>query len=279
MNISSLIINTDKFLNIDYKEKGDDIMRDITQLHPELQKKIKLLQEKCEKKGLKIKITECLRTVEEQEALYAQGRTKPGKIVTNARGTTYSSMHMWAIAADFCRNDGKGAYDNSDGFFDKVGKIGVSIGLEWGGNWKSIVDKPHFQLPDWGSTTSILKAQYGTPDKFRATWKYEEPKFKKETDDDKYGKKLDEKNFVIERETYLRTSPCTGKNKVKYNDISDTLKRKCNKDKDGYAVMKNGAVFTRTRSFVDENGNKWLQMKSGYWVAAIYNDVRKVSSV
>ena len=41
-------------------------------------------------------------------------------------------------------------YYDKDGFFSKVGAIGKSIGLEWGGDWKTPVDKPHFQLPDWG---------------------------------------------------------------------------------------------------------------------------------
>lgn len=143
---------------------------DITKLKPELQTLVKKLLEKCELSGLKIKITECVRSVAEQDALYAKGRTTSGSIVTNAKGSSYSSMHQWGVAFDFCRNDGKGAYDDSDGFFTKVGKIGVALGLEWGGNWKSIVDKPHFQLPDWGSTTTKLKAAYGTPDKFFATW-------------------------------------------------------------------------------------------------------------
>ncbi len=145
-------------------------MRDRTKLHPRLQKKIDQLISECEKKGLKIQITECLRTVAEQDALYAKGRTAPGSIVTNARGSTYSSMHQWGVAFDFCRRDGKDAFDNRDGFFDKVGRIGQSIGLEWGGGWKSIIDKPHFQLPDWGSGTSKLKGMYGTPERFMKTW-------------------------------------------------------------------------------------------------------------
>ena len=145
-------------------------MRDRTKLHPKLQKKLNELIAACDKAGLKIQITECVRTVAEQDALYAQGRTKPGKIVTNARGSTYSSMHMWGVAADFCRADGKAAYENKDGFFDKVGKIGQKLGLEWGGSWKSPVDKPHFQLSEYGSTTAKLKLLYGTPEKFFKTW-------------------------------------------------------------------------------------------------------------
>ena len=145
-------------------------MRDVTQLHPELQKKLKELVKLCEKNKLKIGISECLRSVAEQDALYAQGRTKPGKIVTNARGSNYSSMHQWGVAFDFYRNDGKGAYNNSGHFFEKVGALGQSIGLEWGGSWKSIKDMPHFQLPDWGSTASKLKLMYIEPAHFFKTW-------------------------------------------------------------------------------------------------------------
>lgn len=145
-------------------------MRDTSKLHPKLQTKIRTLQEKCEAQGLKIGIGECLRTAAEQDALYAQGRTKPGKKVTNCKGSSYSSMHQWGVAFDFYRADGKGAYADQDGFFTKVGKIGESIGLEWGGHWRSIVDTPHFQLPDWGSTPIQLKKIYGRPEAFFATW-------------------------------------------------------------------------------------------------------------
>ena len=144
-------------------------MRDVNQLHPELQKKIKILKSKCEEAGLKIGIAEALRTVAEQEEKYAIGRTKPGKKVTNARGTSYSSMHQWGVAFDVYRNDGKGAYYDKDGFFTKVGKIGQSIGLEWGGTW-TFQDKPHFQLPYWGSTAAKLRNMYGVPEVFFKTW-------------------------------------------------------------------------------------------------------------
>ena len=57
--------------------------RDVKQLHPELQKKITELKELCKKNGITIGISECLRTVEEQDALYAKGRTAAGSVVTN----------------------------------------------------------------------------------------------------------------------------------------------------------------------------------------------------
>ena len=153
-------------------------MRNVSQLHPTLQKKVVELQKECKKQGIKIKIGECFRTVAEQNALYAKGRTAPGSIVTNAKGNSYSSMHQWGIAFDFFLDmdvdkDGKtsdDAFNNATKLFNRVGAIGKKIGLEWGGDWKSIKDLPHFQLPDWGSTATQLKAKYGTPDKFKATW-------------------------------------------------------------------------------------------------------------
>lgn len=146
-------------------------MRDINRCHPRLIDLSKKLVSACRGQGLIIGIGESFRTKEEQDALYAKGRTAPGNIVTNAKGSSYSSHHQWGTAFDIYRNDGKGVYTDGDGFFEKVGKIGKSIGLEWGGDWKSPVDKPHFQLPDWGSTTARLKRMYGTPEKFMDTWK------------------------------------------------------------------------------------------------------------
>lgn len=148
--------------------------RDISLCHPELQKKAEKIVSACRGQGLLIGIGECYRSIAEQDALYAKGRTAPGSIVTNAKGSSYSSHHQWGTAFDIYRNDGTGVYNNNDGFFDLVGTIGVKIGLEWGGNWKSPVDKPHFQLPYWGSTTITLKNLYGTPEEFKKTWSDEQ---------------------------------------------------------------------------------------------------------
>lgn len=153
--------------------------RTISDLHPELQKKIEELMSLCAKNGITIGIAECVRTVAEQNALYAKGRTAPGKVVTNCKGTDYKSMHQWGVAFDFylkcdANKDGRvnslDSYYDATGLFAKVGKLGQSIGLEWGGSWTSIIDKPHFQLPQWGSTAKNLIAKYGTPDKFMKTW-------------------------------------------------------------------------------------------------------------
>lgn len=143
--------------------------RDIKQLHPTLQNKIEQLKNMCLQKGLNIGIGECLRTVEEQDALYAKGRTTGGSIVTNAKGSSYNSQHQWGIAFDFFKNVKGSEYSDSD-FFEDVAKIAKSIGLGWGGDWKSFKDRPHLYLPDWGSTTKQLKDKYGKPDNFKNTW-------------------------------------------------------------------------------------------------------------
>ena len=234
-------------------------MRDTSQLHPKLQLKLLQLIMLCNEKGLKIQITECLRTKEEQDALFAQGRTKPGNVVTNAPGSSYSSCHQWGIAADYCRADGRAAFDNSDGFFDKVGKIGMQIGLEWGGSWTSPVDKPHFQLPDWGSTPNRLRQLYGTPENFFKTWAPLE------------------KTMQVSHESYLRSSPSVDHNRVPYSSLSNKVKAKC-KDKDGYAIIKKGKTFTKTGE-EKENGNTWAHMKSGYWFPEVYKGkIRSVPS-
>lgn len=231
-------------------------MRNIRALHPELQQKISELQKLCSKNGLKIGIGECLRTAAEQDALYAQGRTKPGKKVTNARGSTYSSQHQWGIAFDFYRNDGTGLFNTDGNFFERTGVLAKTLGLGWGGDWKSLADMPHLYLPYWGSTAAQLKQKYGTPEKFMKTW----PKRRIFESDHTY---------VTLQACYLRSGPGTGNNKVKYSILSDTLKKKC-RNKLGYAVLKKQKVFWLVKTAY-AGGNIWGRMKSGYWVPLVYN--------
>lgn len=149
-------------------KKAHDIRIDRKKLHPWLNYKLNLILKRCEKKGIFLIITEGFRTKKYQDELYAKGRTKPGSIVTNAKGSTYSSQHMWGIAFDIAINDSKLLYDNA--MIKKVAKIAKKVGLAWGGDWISFPDTPHFYLSKWGDTTSKLKKQYGTPAKFKATW-------------------------------------------------------------------------------------------------------------
>lgn len=147
-----------------------DIRIDLNKLHPYLKYKLKLLLNACEKQNIYLIITEGFRTKEYQDELYAQGRTKPGIVVTNARGSDYSSQHQWGVAFDIAINDNKLLY-NVD-MLTKVSNIAKSksIKLGWGGDWKSPVDRPHFYLSKWGSTPLRLKVLYRTFDNFKKTW-------------------------------------------------------------------------------------------------------------
>jgi peptidoglycan L-alanyl-D-glutamate endopeptidase CwlK len=118
-------------------------MNDLKLLKPKPRMLAGKLVEKCLKTGISIKITCTYRSIEEQNRLYAQGRTRPGKIVTCAKGGF--SLHNYGVAFDFCPLvKGKAAW-NDIGLFDRVGKIGISLGLEWGGSWKRFRDRCHFQ--------------------------------------------------------------------------------------------------------------------------------------
>lgn len=144
----------------------------IEKLHPNLREEAKLILEEVEAaltgKGT-IRITQGLRTIAEQNELYAQGRTKPGKIVTNAKGG--SSYHNYGLAVDFVLLvDGKISWDmKSDWDGDKVAdwmevvKIFEKYGWEWGGNWKTLKDYPHFQKT-FGYKIGDLKIKYNKKD-------------------------------------------------------------------------------------------------------------------
>lgn len=104
-----------------------------------------------------------LRTFEEQDALFAQGRSRPGKKVTNARGG--ASYHNYGLAFDICLIvDGKTASWDMKSDFDQDRKsdwmevvdIAKSYGWEWGGDWARFPDAPHFQKT-FGFTTKQLR--------------------------------------------------------------------------------------------------------------------------
>jgi peptidoglycan L-alanyl-D-glutamate endopeptidase CwlK len=124
----------------------------IATLLPEVQPYARTLVHKAAEAGITIKVISGLRTYEEQDALFAQGRTTPGRKVTNAPAG--HSNHNFGIAFDVGVFDGSNYIEESPDY-KTVGKIGVDLGLEWGGNWQSIQDEPHFELrPDWASDLS-----------------------------------------------------------------------------------------------------------------------------
>ena len=126
--------------------------RNIATLLPQAQPIARALIESAAAIGIAIKIISGTRTFAEQDALYEQGRTKAGRIVTNARGG-YSN-HNFGIAFDIGVFEG-GRYLDESPAYKVVGALGMKLGLEWGGNWKTIQDEPHFQVrPAWARDLS-----------------------------------------------------------------------------------------------------------------------------
>jgi peptidoglycan L-alanyl-D-glutamate endopeptidase CwlK len=116
-------------------------------LLPEVRPLARALVHRAAEGGVRIKIISGHRSYEEQDALYARGRTLPGNKITNARGG-YSN-HNFGLAFDVGVFEGN-QYLGDSPKYKAVGVLGMDLGLEWGGSWKSIVDQPHFQLrPGW----------------------------------------------------------------------------------------------------------------------------------
>lgn len=113
------------------------------------------------KEGIYVQISEGHRPNARQNELFAQGRTKPGNIVTNARAG--QSWHNYGVAVDFflTSNDGSEAIWTVNSKWRRVAEIGKSLGFEWGGDWTmerdGIVDYPHLQMTG-GLSLSQLQA-------------------------------------------------------------------------------------------------------------------------
>ncbi|AIQ31607.1 hypothetical protein P40081_28285 [Paenibacillus sp. FSL P4-0081] len=134
-------------------------------LHPVLLAGATELIRRSYARGIPILITQGMRTIAEQNALYAQGRTKKGAIVTNAKGG--NSYHNYGLAIDYALllPDGKSvSWDmKRDGDGDKVAdwqevaQEAKKLGFEWGGDWSSFKDYSHLQMT-FGLTTAELRA-------------------------------------------------------------------------------------------------------------------------
>lgn len=131
----------------------NDSAENLKNLHPAVEagaKDLIRLSHSCY--NIDIRITQGYRTNKQQDALYDQGRSRAGEIVTNARGG--ESMHNYGLAFDFVQMvDGDISYDleydgNNSGKSDwrEVAAVGKALGFEWGGDWKRFVDYPHFEM-------------------------------------------------------------------------------------------------------------------------------------
>lgn len=121
-------------------------------LNPEFVQKLILFESKLAQNGIKVMLTAGFRSFDEQNALYANGRTKPGKKVTNARGG--ESWHNYGLAADYAFViNGKVTWNGPWATFGRIAKM---CSLEWGGDFKSIVDRPHVQWTN-GKTLAQMR--------------------------------------------------------------------------------------------------------------------------
>lgn len=124
-----------------------DVVREIDQLNILAQEQLKAALETIKKQGVNPLVLETKRSKERQAWLYAQGRTRPGNIVT----WTMNSIHITGFAVDLVAQrviGGKSTaiWDAKDKDNVKIQKIMSSYGFECGANWKDSPDSPHFQI-------------------------------------------------------------------------------------------------------------------------------------
>jgi peptidoglycan L-alanyl-D-glutamate endopeptidase CwlK len=121
--------------------------RSLIELLPVVRKKVEEFLEYCRQEGIDVLVTSTYRDAESQNELYAQGRTKPGRIVTNAKAG--QSWHNWRCAVDVVPlRNGKPVWGTTGEdlkLWMKVGELGERAGLEWAGRWKRFREFPHFQ--------------------------------------------------------------------------------------------------------------------------------------
>lgn len=133
----------------------------IKTIHPKLRIELQAIYKEIFEKlkgTAECRFTHVLRTIAEQDALYAQGRTKSGKIVTWAKGG--DSYHNYGLAVDVCLiGDFNGdkvkeaSWDTLKDFdgdhqsdWREIVEVFLKYGWSWGGNWnKPKTDNPHFE--------------------------------------------------------------------------------------------------------------------------------------
>lgn len=133
--------------------------RALDDLLPPVRHRAQALVDACKQAGIDILITSTFRDLESQAALYAQGRTAPGKLVTNAKpGQSY---HNWRVAFDVVPlRAGKPVWNitGADGkLWEQIGNLGEAVGLEWAGRWTRFREYAHFQFTG-GLTLAQLAA-------------------------------------------------------------------------------------------------------------------------
>lgn len=128
--------------------------RKIEDLHPALQPICREFLRRCESAGLDILITCTYRSASEQDELYAQGRSKPGRIVTKAKGgkSSHNATKIDGTPASLAFDVvplvyGKPTWDEKHPHWQEAGRIGMELGLNWYGRpGAPFREFPHFEL-------------------------------------------------------------------------------------------------------------------------------------
>lgn len=121
-------------------------MADLTGVNPSLVERVGRVLKALEAFGTPMVITDGRRSLAQQQALYAQGRTAPGHIVTNADGIVHPSAHQLGRAVDCCfLVDGQPSWDARLPW-KCYGALVEAAGLRWGGSFQNLHDLPHAEL-------------------------------------------------------------------------------------------------------------------------------------
>jgi peptidoglycan L-alanyl-D-glutamate endopeptidase CwlK len=138
----------------------------IATLYPAIQNDMQGFVDEAKQIGAYIYMS--FRSVAQQNELYAQGRTKPGQIVTKARGGL--SFHNYGLAIDMAFKNSKGAWywpaDNSP-LWATLGRMAKEHGIEHGD--RGYVDLPHFQIV-FGQIPQNLLAAYEVNKSLQDVW-------------------------------------------------------------------------------------------------------------
>jgi len=135
------------------EEMDDRTLRNFRTLEPKAQEKftpfIRQAKAVANSYGVEYVAISGTRGKKEQNDLYAKGRTKPGRVVTNAR-YGYSN-HNFGIALDFGVFKGTRYLDSSDPelaakVHKAVSLVAKQHGIDWGGSWNGFRDLPHFEV-------------------------------------------------------------------------------------------------------------------------------------
>ena len=120
--------------------------RDLLLLRDDVEANVRIWLRLCETERLPVLITQTVRDDEYQTHLYAQGRTRPGSIVTNSKRTTF---HGAGLAVDFCKNV-RGEEYSDRAFFERVIAIAKKVGFSSGADWKRFPEQCHLQWDEGG---------------------------------------------------------------------------------------------------------------------------------